>query len=66
MRYFRAQSFPGSRFLNLVDAVAKPFADRCRRGLLPVRADPVEKEVIRTIQIEEMYGYRGQDERVYF
>ena len=33
---------------------------------MPVRKDPVEKEQIKTFHIEEVYGYRGRDERVYY
>ena len=44
----------------------KGDSTRRRKGILPVRSDPVEKEVIRTYHPEEVYGYRGRDERVYY
>ena len=44
----------------------KGDATRRRKGILPVRSEPVDKEVIRTYHLEELYGYRGQDARVYY
>ena len=50
----------------LLEAEMKADGKRKRRGLLPVRAGPVGNEVIRKYHIEEIYGYRGRDERVYY
>ena len=44
----------------------KKRAQRRRLASLPVRKDPVRGEVIRTYHLEEIYGYRGQDPRVYY
>ena len=58
--------FPGQRFVRLLESEMKRDSARSRKGVLPVRSDPVEKEVIRTYHLEELYGYRGCDERVYY
>ena len=65
IRSYMAQSFPGQRFIKLLESEMKGDSTRRRKGILPVRSDPVEKEVIRTYHLEELYGYRGRDERVY-
>ena len=66
IRSYMSVSFPGQRFINLLESEMKGEMKRLRQGVLPVRAETVEKEVIRTYHLEEIYGYRGQDERVYY
>ena len=66
IRSYRSVTFPGQRFVNLLESEMKGETKRLRKGVLPVRAEPVEKEVIRTYHLEELYGYRGRDERVYY
>ena len=66
IRSYMTKSFPGQRFVRLLESEMKRDPARSRKGVLPVRSDPVEKEEIRTYHLEELYGYRGCDERVYY
>ena len=66
IRSYRTMSFPGLRLIRLLESEMKGDSARSRKGVLPVRSDPVEKEIIRTYHLEELYGYRGRDERVYY
>lgn len=65
IRSYRAATFPGVRFVRLLESELNRTQTRVRHGFLPVRAEPVNKEMIRTYHLEEIYGYRGCDERVY-
>ena len=65
IRSYMTKTFPGQRLVRLLESEMKGDSARLRKGVLPVRSDPVEKEVIRTYHLEELYGYRGRDERVY-
>ena len=65
-RSYRTQTFPGKRFLSLLEAQLEAGQANRRKGVLPVRAAAVVKEEIRTHRLEEIYGYRGRDERVYY
>ena len=66
IRTFRTVSFPGQRFLQVLDSELKAEASRVRRGVLPKRAALVQNETVSTYHIEEIYGYRGRDPRVYY
>ena len=66
IRTYRTVSFPGQRFLQVLDSELKAEASRVRRGVLPKRAAPVQNETVSTYHIEEIYGYRGRDPRVYY
>ena len=61
-----SQTFPGQRILNVLESEMKVQRGRVRKGLLPVRAHTIDKEVISIYHIEEVCGYRGTDPRVYY
>ena len=54
MRSYRTQSFPGLRFVKLIESEMNSHPQRERRGVLPVRREAVQQEVIRTYHIEEL------------
>ena len=54
MRSYMTQSFPGLRFVKLIESEMGSSVNRERRGVLPVRREAVQQEVIRTYHIEEL------------
>ena len=54
MRSYMSQSFPGLRFVKLIESEMSSSVNRERRGVLPVRREAVQQEVIRTYHIEEL------------
>ena len=54
MRSYMTQSFPGLRFVKLIESEMNSDTHRERRGVLPVRREAVQQEVIRTYHIEEL------------
>ena len=52
--------------MDLFDAEMRRSAQRLRKGALPVRKTPIGDEIILKNHIEEIYGYRGKDPRVYY
>ena len=65
-RSYMTQTFPGRRFVQLLETHLSGDGRRSRRGILPVRTAPVDKETIRACHLEEVYFYRGPDERVHY
>ena len=65
-RSYRVQTFPGRRFLTLLETHCSGDGSRKRLGILPVRQAPVLTENIPIAHLEEVYGYRGKDDRVHY
>ena len=57
IRSYMAQSFPGLRLVHTLEAEMKSDAQRFRRGLLPVRKDPVQGQAITTYHFEDSFMY---------
>ena len=66
IRSYRTKNFPGAELLQVLEAEERGEAKRICRGRLPVRKAPVKSEELKAHHIEEVYGYRGRDPRVYY
>ena len=66
IRSYRTTTFRGRQYVKLLEREMDGSEQRERRGMLPVRKTAVDTESIKKVQIDEIYGYRGMDSRVYY
>ena len=57
IRSYMTMSFPGARFVSLLEAESKVQIVRKRQGVLPVRKFPVGHEDLKTYHIEEFFTW---------
>ena len=54
IRSYRTISFPGARFVSLLESESNMHIARKRKGVLPVRKSAVGHEELKTYHIEEL------------
>ena len=65
IRTYRSVEFPGGQLLRRLELEDKGATDSVRLKAVPVRMGAVGHEPLYVRFFEEIYGYRGQDEKTY-
>ena len=65
-RTYSSVTFPGGRLVRLYEAQKNEVEEKERLRTIPVRKGEVTSETLMQYDLEDVYGYRGRDPRVYY